>query len=31
MHIIGTREHVGTPNPYLSIYNTYLYIYSFFP
>lgn len=23
---VGTREHIGTPNPYLFIYNTYFYI-----
>ena len=27
---IGTREHVGTPKSYLSIYNTLFYIYPFF-
>ena len=26
----GTREHVGTPKSYLSIYNTLFYIYPFF-
>lgn len=25
--IFGTREHVGTPKSYLSIYNTHIYIY----
>ena len=27
---IGTREHVGTPKSYLSIYNTHFYIYPIF-
>lgn len=25
--MLGTREHVGTPKSYLSIHNTYIFIY----
>lgn len=28
--VFGTREHVGTPKSYLPIYNTHIFMYSYF-